>query len=90
MRAPHWTTRLELALAASDALRVLDKPSVVRLAMGVQSSLSEPTVERWIQEAVSAKRLHRVVRGLYLNRIIHPPAQLCEAAVWLRPGAVIS
>jgi hypothetical protein len=27
---------------------------------------------------------------LFLNRLITPPAQLCEAAVWLRPGAVIS
>lgn len=90
MRAPHWTTRLELALAASDALRVLDKASVVRLAKGEQSSVSVPTVERWIQDAVSANRLQRVVRGLYLNRLIHPPAQLCEAAIWLRPGAVIS
>lgn len=47
-------------------------------------------MERWIQEAVAANRLQRVVRGLYLNRLITPPAQLCEAAVWLRPGAVIS
>jgi hypothetical protein len=47
-------------------------------------------VERWIQEAVSANRVQRVVRGLYLNRLISPPAQLSEAAVWLRPGAVIS
>lgn len=79
-----------MALAAPDALRVLDKASVVRLARGVQASLSEPTVERWIQEAVSANRLQRVVRGLYLNLLIHPPAQLCEAAIWLRSGAVIS
>ena len=56
----------------------------------MQSGVSDPTVERWIQEAVSAKRLQRVVRGLYLNRLIYPPAQLCEAAVWPRPGAVIS
>jgi hypothetical protein len=27
---------------------------------------------------------------LFLNRLISPPAQLCESAVWLRPGAVIS
>jgi hypothetical protein len=27
---------------------------------------------------------------LFLNRLIVPPARLCEAAVWLRPGAVIS
>jgi hypothetical protein len=48
-------------------------------------------VERWIQEAVAANRLLRVVRGLFLNRLIMPPPpQLCEAAVWLRPGAVIS
>ncbi len=90
MRTPHWTTRLELALAEPTALRVLDKKSIVSLARDVRSGVSDPTVERWIQEAVSANRLQRVVRGLYLNRLISPPAQLCEAAVWLRPGAIIS
>lgn len=90
MKAPHWTTRLELALAEPGALRVLDKLSIVRLANDVQPGVSEPTVERWIQEAVSANRLRRVVRGSYLNHLINPPAQLAEAAVWLRPGAVVS
>ena len=90
MRTPHWTTRLELALAEPTGLRVLDKRSIVSMAKDVRSSVSDPTVERWIQEAVSANRLQRVVRGLYLNRLISPPAQLCEAAVWLRPGALIS
>src|ERR1700736_5276190 len=90
MKNPHWTTRLELALTDPIALRVLDKPSIVRVARHVRSDISESTVERWIQEVVSANRLHRVVRGLYLNRMISPPAQLSEAAVWLRPGAVIS
>ncbi len=90
MRTPHWTTRLELALAEPTALRVLDRKSIVSLANDVRPGVSDPTVERWIQEAVSANRLQRVVRGLYLNRLISPPAQLCEAAVWLRPGAVIS
>src|SRR5690242_14364094 len=87
---PHWTTRLEFALADPTALRVLDKASIVRLARDARPGVSEATVERWIQEAVSVRRLQRVVRGLYLNRLINPPAQLSEAAVWLRPGAVIS
>lgn len=90
MTALAWTTRLELALADSEALRVLDKKSIVGLAQMVRPGISEPTVERWIQDAVGAHRLQRVVRGLYLNRLITPPAQLTEAAVWLRPGAVIS
>ena len=90
MTAPHWTTRLELALAEPTALRVLDKRSIVRVAQDVQPNVSEPSVERWIQEAVSANRLRRVVRGLYLNWLVSPPAQLGEAAVWLRPGAVVS
>lgn len=90
MRSSHWTTRLELALADPAALRVIDKKSIVRLARDVRSGVSEPTVERWIQDAVDAKRLQRVVRGLYLNRLVNPPAQLSEAAVWLRPGAVVS
>jgi len=90
VRIPHWSTRLELALAEPSALRVLDTASIIQLAENVRRNISRPSVERWIQEAVAANRLQRVVRGLYLNRLIAPPAQLCEAAVWLRPGAVIS
>jgi hypothetical protein len=90
MRALHWSTRLELALAEPSALRVLDTASIFQLARNVRQDISKPSVERWIQEAVAANRLRRVVRGLFLNRLISPPAQLCEAAVWLRPGAVIS
>ncbi|MDE2262750.1 MAG: hypothetical protein KGL45_09520 [Gammaproteobacteria bacterium] len=90
MTALEWTTRLELALADPAALRVLDRKSLIGLAQSVRPGVSEPTVERWIQDAVGANRLQRVVRGLYLNRLISPPAQLAEAAVWLRAGAVIS
>ena len=90
VKTPHWSTRLELVLAEPSALRVLDTASIIQLAKNVRRDISKPSVERWIQEAVAAKRLHRVVRGLFLNRLITPPAQLCEAAVWLRPGAVIS
>lgn len=90
MTGLEWTTRLELALAEPAALRVLDRKSLMGLTQTVRPGVSEPTVERWIQDAVGANRLQRVVRGLYLNRLISPPAQLAEAAVWLRPGAVIS
>lgn len=90
MKELEWTTRLELALAEPVALRVLDRKSLVGLAQSVRPGVSEPTVERWLQDAVGADRLHRVVRGLYLNRLVSPPAQLAEAALWLRVGAVIS
>jgi hypothetical protein len=90
VRIPHWSTRLELALAEPTALRVLDTASIMQVAKNVRQDISKPSVERWIQEAVTANRLQRVVRGMFLNRLIAPPAQLCEAAVWLRPGAVIS
>jgi hypothetical protein len=90
MKALHWSTRLELVLAEPSALRVLDTASIIQVAKTVRQDISKPSVERWIQEAVAANRLQRVVRGLFLNRLIAPPAQLCEAAVWLRPGAVIS
>jgi signal transduction histidine kinase len=90
MKALHWTTRLELALGELAALRVLDTATIVRVAKDVRRDISKASVERWLQEAVAANRLQRVVRGLFLNRLIVPPARLCEAAVWLRPGAVIS
>jgi hypothetical protein len=75
MKSPHWTTQLELVLGEPNALRVLDELSIVRLANDVRPGVSEPTVERWIQEAVSANRLQRVVRGLYLNNMISPPGR---------------
>jgi hypothetical protein len=90
VKTPHWSTRLELVLAEPSALRVLDTASIIQVAKNVRRDISKPSVERWIHEAVAANRLQRVVRGLFLNRLIAPPAQLCEAAVWLRPGAVIS
>ena len=90
MKALHWSTRLELLLAEPSALRVLDTPSIIQLARNVRQGISKSSVERWIRQAVAAIRLQRVVRGLFLNRLITPPPQLCEAAVWLRPGAVIS
>jgi hypothetical protein len=90
MKALHWSTRLELVLAEPKALRVLDTASIIQLARNVRRDISKPSVERWIQQAVAANRLQRVVRGLFLNRLITSPPQLCEAAVWLRPGAVIS
>jgi hypothetical protein len=90
MKALHWSTPLELLLADAGALRVLDTASIVQIASSVRRDISKPSVERWIREAVGANRLLRVVRGLFLNRFITPAPQLCEAAVWLRPGAVIS
>ena len=90
MKTLHWSTRLELLLAEPTALRVLDTASIIQLARNVRRDISKPSVDRWIQEAVSANRLLRVVRGMFLNRLITPPAQRCEAAVWLRPGAIIS
>ena len=54
------------------ALRVLDTASIVRLAKDVRREISKASVERWIQEAVAANRLQRVVRGLFLNRMSTP------------------
>jgi hypothetical protein len=90
VKALHWSTRLELVLAEPSALRVLDTASIIQVAKNVRRNISKPSLERWIRTAVAANRLQRVVRGLFLNRLVTPPPQLCEAAVWLRPGAVIS
>jgi len=69
------STSLDRAVAKKYALRIFGGPAV----------------ERWMQEAVNDNRLPApLVRGLYINRIHRSPEQRCEAAVWLRPGAVIS
>jgi hypothetical protein len=90
MKRLRWSTRLELELAKPQSLRVLDKASIARVARQLQPGLSNPTIDRWISDAIAAGRLQRVVRGTYLNRLINPAAVPSEAAVWLRPGAVIS
>jgi len=72
---------LELVLAQPSALRVLDtrrSSSWQRMCAKTSPNL---VWSGWIREAVAANRLRRVVRGLFLNRLITPPPQLCEAAV---------
>ena len=43
-----------------------------------------------IHDAMAAHRVIKVVRGLYLNRMVTPPAELCGAAIWLRPSSIVS
>jgi hypothetical protein len=77
-------------LSQPDAVRVLNTSTLFRLARSESNQLSRTSLERWIRDAVSAGRLIKVVRGLYLNHLSSPPTELCEAAMWLRPGAVVS
>src|SRR5690349_20780709 len=86
----NWDTRLELRLAESDAARVLNTITLLRLAKHEKAQISRASLERWIRDALAVKRLIKVSRGLYLNRMTSPPAELAEAAGWLRPGAVVS
>jgi hypothetical protein len=72
---------LELVLAEPGALRVLDTASIIGVSKNVRREISKPSVERWIQEAVAANRLQRVVRGLFLNRLIVPPPSGDQAIV---------
>ena len=90
MKAPHWSARLQLQLSKSVELRVLDKGAIVRMARSHRSTLSNPTIDRWIADSIAAGRLLRVERGVYLNCLVHPPVQLCEASGWLRRGALVS
>jgi hypothetical protein len=65
VKALEWTTRIELALAEPMALRVLDRRSIVGLPQTVRPGVSDPTVERWLQDAVGANRLQRVALWLF-------------------------
>jgi len=85
-----WDTRLELRLAVHDAAHVLNTATLFRLARHESASISRASVERWIKDACAAKRLIKVVRGLYLNRMVSPAAELYEAAIWLRSSCVVS
>jgi len=69
---------------------VLNTATLYRLACHEQPHISRASVERWINDARASKRLIKVVRGLYLNRLTTPPGELAEAATWLRPGSVVS
>ena len=86
----NWDSRLELRLAADDAAHVLNTATLFRLARHESKSISRASVERWIADACAVKRLVKVVRGLYLNRMVSPAAELYEAAIWLRPNCVVS
>ena len=90
MSTAKWDTRLEVALSSDAALRVVQAKDLFRLAQSIDAAVSPRTVERWTLDAVCARRLVRVRRGLYLNHLTRPLVQPAEAAAWLRQHSVVS
>ena len=50
----------------------------------------DPTLHAWIRDAIARNRLAPVIRGIYLNRFIHPVGRLADAAAHVRRDAVVS
>ncbi len=84
-----WRTRLEIALASPEALRVMRFAELEAFAHA-QGHVTRSSLAQWTSEALAAARLQRVTRDLYLNRLVQPPAVAAEAALTLRPLSVVS
>ncbi len=85
-----WRTRLEIALASPEALRVMRFAELESFAYAQAIHVPRSSLAKWTSEAVAAERLQRVTRNLYLNRLVQPPAVAAEAALTLRPLSVVS
>ncbi len=50
----------------------------------------DPTLHAWIRDAIARNRLAPVIRGIYLNRFMHPAGRLADAVAHVRRDAVVS
>jgi hypothetical protein len=86
-----WKQRMEMQLSEPHAPRVLTLGELSRAAsLARLEPVPDPTLHAWIRDAIARNRLAPVIRGIYLNRFIHPAGRLADAAAHVRRDAVVS
>jgi hypothetical protein len=86
-----WKQRLELQLSEPHAPGVLTLGELSRAAsLSRLKPVPDPTLHAWIRDAIARDRLAPVIRGIYLNRFMHPAGRLADAAAHVRRDAVVS
>ena len=87
-----WRRRLDQALSAAEAPRVLTRDLLDRFARSARGGETVPasTLSLWISREADAGKLLRVQRGLYLNRFRTVHGTLADAVPFFHKDAVVS
>lgn len=88
--ALSWKLQAVRALGEPSAPRVFDQAQLRAWMASHGEVPPQRTLLRALGEWEAAGFIHRVARGLYLNRQARPIVLLDEAAAFLREGAVVS
>lgn len=86
----QWKFEFIGALSKPGASRVFTAAAFHAFAQTIKPGVSEGTTRALSELLISAGMLQRVSNGIFLNKRKFPPAELVEAAAYLRHGAVIS
>jgi hypothetical protein len=90
MTAP-WKLEAEKILMRGDTPAVLTS-SMLHMIATMPGAESPPTatLQRWLDDLISAKKIRRVIKGVYINSLGHRDVSPAAAASWIRSRSVVS
>ncbi len=86
-----WKLHAESLLLRGDTPAVLTSGMLQMIAsMPGQATPPPATFQRWLNDLISAHKLRRVIKGVYLNTMGHRAIRPAAAAGWIRSRSVVS
>jgi hypothetical protein len=86
-----WKLEAESHLLRGDTPAVLTSGMLQMIASLPGKAAPPPaTFQRWLDDLVRSKKLQRVIKGVFLNRMGHRDVNPAAAAQWVRTRSVVS
>jgi hypothetical protein len=86
-----WKLEAEKILLRGDTPAVLTSSMLHMIATMPGSNPPPPaTLQRWLDDLISAKKIRRVIKGVYINTLGHRDVSPAAAAGWIRTRSVVS
>lgn len=86
-----WKLEAESRLLRGDTPAVLTS-GMLQMIASLPGAAAPPhaTFQRWLDDLVRSKKLQRVIKGVFLNRMGHRDISPAAAAQWVRSRSVVS
>jgi hypothetical protein len=86
-----WKLEAERRLLRGDTPAVLTSGMLQMIAtMPTQETPPPATFQRWLDDLISANKIRRVIKGVYLNTMGHRDVSPAAASGWIRTRSVVS
>jgi hypothetical protein len=86
-----WKLEAERRLLRGDTPAVLTSGMLHMVASAPgQAAPPQVTFQRWLDDLLSANKLRRVIKGVYLNTMGHRDISPAAASGWIRTRSVVS